>query len=267
MIRSLRLNLSLFMQGALLSYVALFSWLRPVTYLASKVMMPLAQILFFAFLGMYATSSRDASYYVIGNAVQLAAVSGIFGVTMSVGGERWSGTLIYIFGTPANRLSVFVGRAFFHVLDGIVGVFVGFAWGVLLLGLDLSHADMPGLLLAILIAVFSTSGLGLLLGCVSLVSVDTMFVNNTAYFLLLVFTGANVPIANLPAWMQAVAQGLPLTRGIAACRTLISGGTLAEVMPLLAGEALLGVVYILIGYSLFRWFEFQARRRGTLEAF
>jgi len=26
------------------------------------------------------------------------------------------------------------------------------------------------------------------------------------------------------------------------------------------------LVYICLGYSLFRWFEFQAKRRGTLEA-
>lgn len=267
MARSLWLNLRLFVEGALLSYIALFRWLRPMTYLASKVVMPLAQILFFTFLGMYATSPANASFYVIGNAIQIAAVSGIFGVTMSVGGERWSGTLIYLFGTPANRLSMFVGRAFFHVIDGILGVFIGLAWGVILLGLDLSHTDGPALLLAVLITVFSTSGLGLLLGCVSLVSLDTMFVNNTAYFLLLVFSGANVPVATLPAWMQAVSWGLPLTRGIAASRSLISGAPLADVAPLLAAEALLGMVYILLGYSLFRWFEYQARRRGTLESF
>jgi ABC-2 type transport system permease protein len=267
MARGLWLDLRLFVQGALLSYVALFRWLRPLTYLASKVVMPLAQILFFTFLGMYATSRDNASFYVIGNAIQIAAVSGIFGVTMSVGGERWSGTLIYLFGTPANRLAMFVGRAFFHVIDGILGVFIGLAWGVLLLGLDLSQADGLGLLLAVLITTFSTSGLGLLLGCVSLVSLDTMFVNNTAYFLLLVFSGANVPIASMPAWMQAISWGLPLTRGIAAGRALIAGSSLVQVAPLLVGEAVLGVVYIFLGYALFRWFEFHARRRGTLESF
>jgi hypothetical protein len=39
------------------------------------------------------------------------------------------------------------------------------------------------------------------------------------------------------------------------------------VVPLLVGEVLLGLLYLLIGYSLFRWFEYQAKRRGTLEAF
>lgn len=265
--RTFWLNIRLFFQGALLSYVALFRWLRPTTYLASKIVMPLAQILFFTFLGIYATGRSNASFYIIGNAVQLAAVSGIYGVTMSIGGDRWEGTLLYLFGTPANRLALFTGRAFFHVLDGILGVFVGLAWGVILLGLDLSHVHALPLLIAILITTFSTSGLGLLLGCVSLVSLDTMFVNNSAYFLLLIFSGANIKLSTLPAWMQTISWGLPLTRGIAAVRSLVAGASLADVAPLLMGEALIGVMYVLLGYSLFRWFEFQAKRRGTLESF
>ena len=58
-----------------------------------------------------------------------------------------------------------------------------------------------------------------------------------------------------------------MTRGIAAARALIAGGSPADVAPLLLGEFLLGALYIALGYSLFRWFEFQAKRRGTLESF
>ena len=48
-------NFRLFWQGTLLSYRALFAWLRPVTYMASKIFMPLAQMFFFVFLGTYAS--------------------------------------------------------------------------------------------------------------------------------------------------------------------------------------------------------------------
>jgi ABC-2 type transport system permease protein len=266
-VRTIWVNVRLFLDGARLSYIALFRWLQPHTYLASKIVMPLAQILFFTLMGIFANGMSNAAFYAIGNAIQLASVNGIYGVTMSIGGDRWSGALPYIFGTPANRLALFSGRAFFHVIDGMLGVVVGLGWGVLLFHLDLTHTDVPALALAILITTFSTSGLGLLLGCVSLVSIETMFVNNTAYFLLLVFSGANIPLADMPSWMQSIAWALPLTRGIAASRRLIDGAPLYEVAPLLGGEILLGVVYILLGFSLFRWFEFQAKRRGTLEAF
>ena len=65
-------NFRLFFQGALLSYVALFRWLRPVTYMASKVLLPLNQMLFFTLLGTFATGRDNAHFYVIGNAIQVA---------------------------------------------------------------------------------------------------------------------------------------------------------------------------------------------------
>jgi ABC-2 type transport system permease protein len=263
--RKILANLQIFWQGTILSYIALFHWLRPTTYLASKILMPLFQVLFFTFLGTFATGKSSASFYVIGNAIQITAVSGIYGVTMSIGGERWSGTLAYLFGTPANRLVMFLGRAFLHVIDGMLGVVIGLMWGVLLLGLNMSHTDLPALALTILVTTFSTSGLGLLMGALSLITVNVMFINNSVYFVLLIFSGANIPLTSLPAWMLSFAQILPLTRGIAAARALIAGSSLAQVTPLLLGEFAVGLVYVFLGYVLFRWFEYQAKLRGSLE--
>lgn len=263
--KNLLKNLRLFWQGTLLSYIALFAWLRPMTYLASKIFMPLAQILFFTFLGMYATSRDNASFYIIGNAMQITAVSGIYGVTMSIGGDRWNGTLPYLFGTPANRLVLFLGRAFLHIIDGMLGVVIGLLWGALLLGIDYSQTNFAALGLTILVTTFSTSGLGLLMGCISLITTNVMFVNNTVYFMLLIFSGANVPLDTIPAWMQALSQGLPLTRGIAAARMLIAGASFREISPLLAGELVIGIIFTLLGYQLFRIFEKEAKKRGSLE--
>jgi ABC-2 type transport system permease protein len=263
--RTIMNNLRLFWQGTLLSYIALFHWLQPVTYMASKIVMPLAQILFFTLLGTFATGAQNAHFYVIGNAMQIAAVSGIYGVVMSVGGDRWNGTLPYLFGTPANRIVMFFGRAFMHVIDGALGVVVGFLWGVVLLGLDLSHTNLFALALTILVTTLSTCGLGLLMGCLGLITVNIMFINNTVYYVLLIFSGANVPLAKLPVWMQVISQVLPLTHGIAASRALIAGASLSKVSPLILGELGIGLVYGLLGYFLFAWFELEAKRRGTLE--
>lgn len=260
------MNLRLFYQGALLSYIALFRWLRPATYMASKIVLPIANILFFTFLGMYATGRDTASFYVIGNAIQTTAVSGIYGVTMSIGGDRWDGTLPYLFGTPANRMALFIGRAFFHILDGILGVVLALIWGVLLFGLDLTQTDPLAIGVTIIITTISTSGLGLLMGCLSLITRNIFFVNNTVYFLLLIFSGANIPLDVLPAFMRSISQGLPLTRGIASARIIIAGGELAQVSALLLGELAIGFIYILLGYLLFRGFEYQAKARGTLDA-
>jgi ABC-2 type transport system permease protein len=255
----------LFWQGAILGYVALFHWLRPVQYAASKIVMPLAQMFFFVYLGTFATGADNASFYVIGNALQIAAVSGIYGVTMSIGGERNEGTLPYLFGTPANRMLIFLGRAFMNIMDGAIGVVIAFFWGVVLMGLDLSNTNLWALGLTILITTLSTCGLGLMLGSLALVTVNVMFINNLVYFLLLIFSGANVTLGALPGWVQAISSALPLTRGIAAARLLVGGASLSEAAPLLWGELGIGVLYSLLGYALFTIFEIEAKRRGTLE--
>jgi len=260
-------NLRLFWQGAILSYVALFHWMRPIQYTASKILMPLAQMFFFVYLGTYATSADNAAFYIVGNALQIAAVSGIYGMTMSIGGDRENGTLGYIFGAPANRLVVFMGRAFMNIMDGALGVVIAFVWGVLLMGLDLSNTNIPALALVIVITTISTCGLGLLMGCLALITVNVMFVNNFVYFLLLIFSGANIPLGDLPVSFQALSFVLPLTRGITAARSLVSGASLADVAPLLWGELVVGFVYFMLGYFLFTAFEAVAKRRGTLEVF
>lgn len=262
-----KLNVKIFFEGAYLSYIGLFRWLTPTTYFATLVFGPLIQMLFFVLIGTYAQGTDHAYFYVIGNALMNAAMSGIYGVTMSIGGERWSGTLPYLFGAPANRMSLFIGRAFMHVLNGMVGVVTGLLWGWLLFNIDYSATNLWALLLTILITTFSTSGLGLLMGCIGLITRNVMFVNNSVYFVLLVFSGANLEISTLPVWMQVVSRYLPLTRGIAATRQLIAGHSLAEIRPLLLEELAIGAFFALLGYSLFRWFEFVAKKRGTLEVF
>ena len=59
--KTLTNNFRLFWQGALLSYIALFHWMRPIQYMASKILMPLAQMFFFVYLGTYATSAENSA--------------------------------------------------------------------------------------------------------------------------------------------------------------------------------------------------------------
>ncbi|MFP4364684.1 MAG: ABC transporter permease [Spirochaetia bacterium] len=257
-------NFRVFIESAVLSYRALFRWFKPVTYAASKIIMPLAQMLFFVLLGTFG-GAAPASFYIIGNSLQIAAISGIYGVTMSIGGDRWDGTLVYVFGSPANRLVLFFGRSVVHIIDGIIGVCIGFTWGVLLFGISIPFGSAGILFLAVLITVYSTSGLGLLMGCIGLISRNVMFVNNTVYFLLLLFSGANVPLEQLPGWMNVISQCLPLRNGIIAARSIFSGGSTEFALQHILLEFGVGSVYLLLGYFLFRWFEKQAKNSGSLE--
>ncbi len=259
-------SLRVFMSGAWLAYLALFDWVNPVGYLVNKFLGPFTYLVFFVLLGSFATGPGTAGFYIVGNAIVVAATSGFAALSLAIVNERWQGTLIYLVASPANRLAVFFGRALVNLLDGAMTVVICFAWG-LLLGLDLSRCNLPGLALAIVVVTLSTAGLGLLIGSLSYLSVNVLFVVNIFLFLLLLFSGANVPLEKLPAWIQVLGEMLPLTRAIQASRLFVTGAPLVQVWPLLVAELAVGVTYGVAGFAVFHWFETQARRHGTLEAF
>jgi ABC-2 type transport system permease protein len=83
--------------------------------------------------------------------------------------------------------------------------------------------------------------------------------------LLLIFSGANVPLDQLPGWMRAISDVTPLTHGIEAARLLADGASLGSVDHLIAQELLVGTGYGFAGYALLRFFEWQGRVHATLE--
>ena len=103
-------SLRVFYVGGGISYRALFNWISPGMYVATMLGSPLFQILFFTYLGRYAGSQDDA-FFIVGNSIQIAAMSGIYGMTMGIANERQYGTLQPLLATPANRLAIFSGRA------------------------------------------------------------------------------------------------------------------------------------------------------------
>ncbi len=260
MTRSLRL----LAVSSVFTYRALFHWLSPASYISQKMLFPIVQMTFFALLGRYG-AAQPLDFYLVGNAL-LVAVQATFTVAQAVGDERWQGTLQYVVASPASRAIVFFGRGVGHALDGALTI--AFAFLVALFyGLDLSHADLAGLAIVILVATFAATAFGLFLGAAAYLVLDTNFLANLAMFVLLLVTGTNVPLSDLPAFLQPVSQLVPLTRSVAAARMFVAGAPLADALPLVAQDVLIGAVWAVFGLLLFDRLEVQARRRGTLEGF
>jgi hypothetical protein len=83
--------------------------------------------------------------------------------------------------------------------------------------------------------------------------------------ILLICTGANVPLDELPSWMSTLAQALPLTHGIEVARRLADGQSFGSVGGLVAAEALVGLLWGLVGYATIRALEWLSRIHATLE--
>jgi ABC-2 type transport system permease protein len=260
----MRENLRVFFVGGYYAYRALFNWMHWSHYIPTMLGGPTFQLLFFVYVGRFANLQND-EFFVTGNAIHLSAMAGIFGMAMTIGGERWTQTLSPLMATPANRLAMFLGRALPLIANGIVTSAFVFVVGWVLLDFDMAAAQIPALAVVIVASAFACTAFGLVVGAVGLRARDVFFLANIVVYTLLLVCGANVPLDTLPGWMQTIASGVPLTHGIEAARAVADGAGLSEVDHLVWTELAIGAAYAAVGYALFRFFEFEGRRRASLE--
>jgi ABC-2 type transport system permease protein len=261
---TLRSAWRVFWYGGLMSYGMLFQWARPSVYIPTVIGGPTFQLFFFAALGSYATN-RSAAYFAIGNAVQVSALAGVFGMTMAISNERQFGTLPALLATPANRVAVFAGRFMPFIVNGLLVSLYAFALGIVFLGVRLAPDSLAVVGLALLVTVFSCTAIGALQGAISLRLRDGLFGANLITMAILLFCGVNIPLHELPAWMQVVGNLLPFTHGVEAVRQAADGAGLGQVGWLIGIEALVGIAYAVAAFALFRYLETSSRRNATLE--
>jgi ABC-2 type transport system permease protein len=257
-------SLRIFFVGGKMTYRALFYWLTPQIYIPSLIVAPVFQILLFAYIGRSAGLESD-EFYVVGNALQYAAIPCLFAMNQLVSGERFQNTLSAILVSPAHRIPLFFGRAAPVLANAAFVSAFSFTAGVAILQVDVPLSAVPALALVIAVAAFSCTGLGLMNAAVSLRIRENAVLANVIFGFLLIFTGANVPLDQLPAWGRTMSEGLPFTHAIAAARELTDGASLGSVSGLVATEVLVGVIYATAGYFVLRFMEQQSRRYATLE--
>jgi ABC-2 type transport system permease protein len=250
--------------GGLMSYRAMFNWLSPWILIPSMIVSPICQILLFAYIGRSADVGSD-EFYVIGNALNYAAIPCLFAMSATIEGEREGHTLSVVLTTPAARIPLFVGRALPVVLNGWGVAMVGVLFGVLVLDVQVPAPSWPSLLLVVAVASASCTGLGLAMGAVALRVREGAVLGNVLFCILLVFSGVAVAVEDLPSWMASISSWLPLTHAIQAARMVADGGALGDVAGLVGHELLIGMLYAVLGLAMLRWLEEQSRRHATLE--
>lgn len=262
--RPISCNFRLYLASAWYSYRALYAWQGFNGYLSGKIVFPIAQMLFFLFLGKLA-GIQDPLYIVIGHIFLLPATNGIAGVSLTISGERDFRTLPYLIASPASRVPLFLGRSLVHIIDALLSTLVALILGIFFFHVDLSQSNTALLILCILLITTTSCGIGLVLGSLALRSREAWTITSMISILLYMLSGVNFPVSVLPKFFQAISYSLPLTRGIQAARLALSGADWSAVQSLFIGELLIGLLYIAVGYAMFLWFEKLSLVDGQIE--
>ncbi|WP_327350792.1 ABC transporter permease [Streptomyces sp. NBC_01304] len=246
-------------RAGLADYGTVFTW---KTWLLGWFVRMLAQVLFFTTIGTL-LGPDQARYLLIGNAVALVALHGMF-ATASTTWELQNGTLPLLVASPSNPALVLVGRSLFWLPDGVA---CGLG-AVLILGpvADLRLTVLSVLLLtALLVLVAVTSYcLGLFLGSLVLTAPDLRnVVSNAAFTVMLIVCGAEVPAGAVGPVLAGLGQVLPLTHGLSAIREALDGEAGLHTLGLAGWETLVGACWLGAALGVLAWRARRSRRDGA----
>lgn len=227
---------------------------------------PLVTLIFYCLIATFSFNTSNLTSWVIGNAFLLCTNACIFGLGRVFISERYFGRLRSIIASPCSKMSLILASGVFPALFAICSSVCGLIVGSLAFGVDFSGVNMPLVALAIIVAMISASCFGLFISVFGLMTDSMHLVLNVVSYLLMIFTGAEFPIKQLPLAGQVIAQMMPLTKAISAMNKLFEGNT-KEFSVLIIAELLTGVIYALLTYTIFGLAERIAQKNGKFDMF
>jgi ABC-2 type transport system permease protein len=199
-------------------------------------------------------------------------------IAMSIGYERWEGTLEYTFMAPVSRFTHLAGLSLYSLCNSIVQTVIVLFGLMLFTDINLAGANLFGVMVVLLTSTMAFVGLGLMAAALPVMSPERG-AEATHIFqgLLLLVSGVYYPVEVLPAWIQPLSWLSPATYSLAACRKLVGVGNPASTPEHLAGAplsavtwelyvlALMGVLLIPLGLWVFGRIERWAKHTGKLK--
>ena len=237
----------------------------PFTWTVGWLGRIIMQVIFFALIGTLLGSREAVVFLFIGQAV-MATVTECFMAIPSTTWERRAGTLALLIAAPGPLWPVFVGRSLQWLPSGVatgtivllaVGPFFGVTW-----------SPWAALLLVPALAVVAASMYAVALTLSAVVLRGPRWrnvVSNVSSLVVMLLSGATVPVTMWPSWLQAVGQVLPVTHALEAIRLLQEQGVVGAVWPLLGLALLLGLGWFVLAAAAFTLFGKAGRRAGTID--
>jgi ABC-2 type transport system permease protein len=205
----------------------------------------------------------------------------MFGLSYVVIGDRERYRMLkYVYISPAQFQTFFLGRGLARAAEGTVGATLNLAVGLMLFW-QIRHAVGRGDLDWLWLVVFLLIGLAMLWACGMILAAACLNMSRNGLFLsegisglVYLLSGVVFPLGVLPGWVQAVGLSLPTTYWLEGMRRSLMGpvpgalrGPLSDWSPgELAGMlAATTAVLVVVAQLFWRWSERRAWRLGKLE--
>lgn len=246
--------------NAVLALIEPLMWLTPLYFMGKAFSAGGHAVGFEGFTG----TSDYFSFVMVGAFMSSYIEVAFWGMAYSIEGDMILGVLEPNWVTPANRVSMLLGRSImFALLTTLQGL------GVLLIGALLFDVKVNGdVFVAFLIIVpmlIAILGLGLGLAGIVLAIRRAQTAIDMSNWVFSQISGMQFPVTVLPKPLMAVALALPTTYGYDAVRSVLLGTNpllpmKQEIMILVTSA----IVMCIVGRAVFYTFDSRCRRLGTL---
>ncbi len=181
--------------------------------------------------------------------------------TVSLGGrsilaERDQGTLARMLSTPTPIAQILGGKVFGIFLTGFAQL------GILILASSLLFrlpwGDPVAVLALVLAIVAAATGWGIVIAAMARTPAQVASVGAALMPLFGILSGSFIPVAALPAWLQAASKLTPNAWGLEGFVTLGRGGTLGDIVRPISALLLMGGLLFIVAVVVFQ-------RRGVVQ--
>lgn len=217
-------------------------------------------------IGMYVYGIENAAITMIGNAILISSFGAIYKVGMQLTLEKNSGTLLLIVASKTKIIEILLSSMLATIISSFITVVLGVSIISFMIGIEWKVYQLVSFVLILLVAIFTAMCFGVLCSIFILLSNEINLLVNTIEKILLIFTGANFPITELPEVIQWFTKFLPLTRSILLAQKLMKSDiNIGRDIFILYEEILIGVAYLLMSLLFITFIEKKALSTGSVE--
>jgi ABC-2 type transport system permease protein len=188
-------------------------------------------------------------------------------ISESIAWERWEGTIEYTFMAPISRFTHLIGNCLHAVSYGVVRSTLILVLVVLFFGISIRSANLPALIIILIVSGMSFVGLGLIAAVLPLLSTEKgAYATHIFEAVLLLISGVYYEIEVLPVWIRPLSYISPATYTLKAMRAaLLHNAGLGDLLGTILLLFVVGIVLIPLGIIIFRQAEFYAKKKGKLK--
>ena len=250
------------------SFITRLTVVPPIYWAIQILITSFFTMFFFVILADYVGNPEvTITYVVIGNAVQSVAATTLYSVAEIPGVEKHTGTIGNLSNTPSSLFTIFFGMSAFSIFMGMVSMLVSLGYAAFIFDVSFANCNFLSVGVIMIMTCLSLTGLGMLIGGVGIHLRTSAIIANVVAYLGLLISGVNFPLSYLPEWVQVFSHMMPLTYAVEATRGAVDGASLTELLEPLGYMISLGLLFTLVAWYAFRFFERRSRISGTMDSF